>query len=1120
MAAISATTYTGPFTGNGVTTAFAADFTVASASEIEVQLDGAVVSPSLYSVALNASNVPTVTFNTAPSGQVLLVSSPAWTQDTQYENEGAYSLSSINETNRRQAIRANVLRRTFDRALITAVGETGFVLPAKANRANLVIGFNANGDFALVNPTSNAVVSYYDNTLIAGLNRTIKVPTGETGPTLPAAASRANKVFGFDASGAPTMLGSALNAVSGYLTNEVLVLPALSDGTVTSYAGATGSFKIMAGSTDVSSNFTLSTFANPQSLTVGYVNRTYTITAGLDAGEANATLTIRATGSGTYAGVTVDKVLTVGKSGVGIDAKTMTVLCSTQTITYDALGAASPSVQTNTFSVNKQNTTATVNWSIVDANGVARTPVTSYLSNATGDSVTMTEAQFATARNGTSGITVTATLTDGVTITDKISVVRVQAGANAINTLLTNEAVTVAADSAGTVASFAAAGGNFKIYLGNTDVSASATYAVFSSSGVTISINASTGAYSVSAMSADNATATLRATYGGNTYDRIYSISKSRAGVVGNDGLHNAPVTIYRRAATTPTLPSATTTYTFSTGVLSGLNNGWTQAVPAVDGNPLYVTQALASSNTATDTILSSEWASPIVVLDVPYNSATVLLYRRTGTNVAPSVPSTTSTYTFATGILTGHNNSWTQSAPAPGGGGYLWQTQAMALSNGSTDTILTGEWAAPNLTAQDGANGTDAIFLDVTRPSLNLFTYADGTVVSFANATGILKLMQGQNDITANAGVTLSASATNCTGTINTALNTPVSGQAKGYYQVTAMSADEASLNLSAVYNGVTYTTTISLTKTKAGYEIVGTLPATNLFEGRTVFLTTDGKLYRYHSGAWITAVAATDITGQLTDAQLAAIAAAKLTGQITTTQIADDGITTPKIAAGAVVSANIAADTITAANIAANAVTATELAAGAVTTPKIDAGAVTANEISAGAITAAKLAASNVITLSAQIANGVIQTANIADAQITTAKIQDAQVTTLKIGANQVTVPLAISSATPVSGNGTYQTILSSSITLAQAGVLFALFTSRQGYSASLPQSWDMRLKFNGSTVSTAGGSGGYTDSPSTSGSASLGAGTHTVALEWYGQGSGLTLYNNSLFAQGAMR
>lgn len=101
-----------------------------------------------------------------------------------------------------------------------------------------------------------------------------------------------------------------------------------------------------------------------------------------------------------------------------------------------------------------------------------------------------------------------------------------------------------------------------------------------------------------------------------------------------------------------------------------------------------------------------------------------------------------------------------------------------------------------------------------------------------------------------------------------------------------------------------------------QVGIEIVDTLPATDLYDGRMVYLTTDGKLYRYDEtlGAWTAAVPAEDITGQITDEQIADMAAAKLTGEIEETQIADDAITTPKLAAGAVVTAKLAAAAVTA--------------------------------------------------------------------------------------------------------------------------------------------------------------------------------------------------------------
>lgn len=115
---------------------------------------------------------------------------------------------------------------------------------------------------------------------------------------------------------------------------------------------------------------------------------------------------------------------------------------------------------------------------------------------------------------------------------------------------------------------------------------------------------------------------------------------------------------LYKRSATTPAKPSTTSTYTFSTGILTGHNNGWTQAVPETDGNPLWVIQAVASATAPsdTDTIPSEQWGTQIKLIEDGLdglNQATIYLYQR-----AISTPVVTDiddpiTYTFASGEIT-----------------------------------------------------------------------------------------------------------------------------------------------------------------------------------------------------------------------------------------------------------------------------------------------------------------------------------------------------------------------------------------------------------------------------------------------------------------------------------
>lgn len=279
----------------------------------------------------------------------------------------------------------------------------------------------------------------------------------------------------------------------------------------------------------------------------------------------------------------------------------------------------------------------------------------------------------------------------------------------------------------------------------------------------------------------------------------------------------------------------------------------------------------------------------------------------------------------------------------------------ALLASQGATGA--TGPTGPAGADGSPGAAGTAAITGYLTSEAVQLFAYANGGVVSYTPATGSFKVFSGNTDVSSSFSLST--------------LSNPQAltvGYVSQTYSVTSgfdANEDTATLTIratgSGTYAGITLDKVFSLSKAKGGYEIVATLPSTNLFEGRIVFLTTDDKLYRYTGSAWTAAVPAVDITGQ-----------------ITATQITDGAISTPKLAANAVTASQIAANTITAGQMAANAITA--------------------NAIAAGAITAAKVGTNEIIALSANIKDGVIETA----------KIGDLQVTTLKIGGNAVTVPV----------------------------------------------------------------------------------------------------------------
>lgn len=319
----------------------------------------------------------------------------------------------------------------------------------------------------------------------------------------------------------------------------------------------------------------------------------------------------------------------------------------------------------------------------------------------------------------------------------------------------------------------------------------------------------------------------------------------------------------------------------------------------------------------------------------------------------------------------------------------------------------------------------------------------------AFDGANGRFLVFESGADVTASA--TFSVVAFNCTGTINTDVNTPVSGQPRGYFRVTDISGEAGTLTMTATYSGRNFTAIFTVNRQRVGYEIFSTLPTTGNYEGRVVYLTTDGRLYRYNSGAWTAAVPASSvtglltasqidtitaaqltgtliasqiasitapqITGTLTDAQLAAIAAAKITGTLTASQIASIAstqitgqLTSSQIASitaaqltGQIVGTQIVDGAINTQRLAAGAVTASTIAANTITAAQIAAATITATQLAAGSVTAAQLAAGAVTAGS--IAAGAVTTTALAAGSVTAANIVAGTITGDRIAANTIT-------------------------------------------------------------------------------------------------------------------
>lgn len=242
---------------------------------------------------------------------------------------------------------------------------------------------------------------------------------------------------------------------------------------------------------------------------------------------------------------------------------------------------------------------------------------------------------------------------------------------------------------------------------------------------------------------------------------------------------------------------------------------------------------------------------------------------------------------------------------------------------------------------------------------------------------------------------------------------------------------------------------------------EIVSSLPTTGNAQGRTVFLTTDNKLYRWTGSAWTAAVPTVD-----------------LTGQITTTQITDGAISTPKLNALAV----------TAEKIATNAVTSDKITANAITVGKVAAGAIRSTEIAAGEIRAVNLASETLITQAAQLGTAVVGTAQIGDLQVTT----------LKIGNDSVTKTSSAVRNDTIKGATTHVGVLSATIFLPETRDVHVQVFVGQDYTGGA-DAWTYILRQNGTQIGLrSSGAGPFTTAISIGWAGLLGVGTYEFRVD----------------------
>ena len=317
----------------------------------------------------------------------------------------------------------------------------------------------------------------------------------------------------------------------------------------------------------------------------------------------------------------------------------------------------------------------------------------------------------------------------------------------------------------------------------------------------------------------------------------------------GTDGYNQATIFLYQRAASPPGKPTATPTYTFSTGALSANPSGWLRTIPANDGNPCYVTTAVAISKT--DTVTVSGWSdvsklaedgkdgnSPtaysLVVSHAAIEKNKAGTYNPTSITVtAKSQTGTAAPVNWANGYIkiesTTNNTSWTNVYSAKA----TTRTQTIPTTTGlvALRCSLYYDSGYSNLLYQqtipivsDGTDGAPAYTVVLSNES---HTFSAGTSAVTTQQTATCKVIayKGASQTTCYVGSSASATSitTGVSGLTCAISNNNSQNVTLTFTATTALSTKNGTVSIPVVVDGKSFTKIFTFSLALTGTSVTG---------------------------------------------------------------------------------------------------------------------------------------------------------------------------------------------------------------------------------------------------------------------------------------------------------
>ena len=603
------------------------------------------------------------------------------------------------------------------------------------------------------------------------------------------------------------------DSITPLVTNEAHIFQAATDGTVASYTGGGTDIQVYEGANLLTYQNSLADVGNGEytlivsasSITAGSVGGDGTTTAEMSLPSSMvsdvASITYTITGSrsnGTNFELTKIQSFSKSKEGVagadGSNAETVVVSSDAQLFQIAKDGTITPS--SITFSVNKQNITGSTTWS--------SSPTVNL--TGTGDSRTLSAINF----GGNTSVTITATAGG---ISDSISVIKVNEGSDAINSLLTNEAHIFQAANNGTVSSYVGGGTDVKIYEGVNLLTYKSTLAgvgageytiVKSATNITagsISGNGTTTAQvgDPSNMTADSASVTYTITgsrLNGTDFDltKVQSFSKSKEGAQGiqGDAGSNAKTLVATVDSQVFAFDDAADTTATPSNIIFSLNQ-----------------QNLSGTLSTSDITITTA------------QGGTVSGYSLNTSNVSNGSGIVSGSISFSGALTSGGLNSTKANLPI-----------TISVSKDTLNDSVKVFKVEGGADGAAGADGTDAVIAFLTNESHTFVSDVSGTIASFAGGETDMEVYEGITNKTSN----YTFSRTNGTGVSSTISSNTVS--------VTGLTSDSGSITITASSGSVSLSKVMSLSKSKQG--AAGT-DGTDGSSAKLLAITTDSQIFSF---------------------------------------------------------------------------------------------------------------------------------------------------------------------------------------------------------------------------------------------------------------------------------